>query len=87
MHQNQIGKVEGDVHVHASPQKWHPLRTKNLVKIFENKASSDDVTGDTFKVLGGKQNQPIRCTVTLGRELEIDVTKPKQRMHHSDWRK
>ena len=75
--------------MHASPQKRQPLRTKILVKIFENKekASSDDVTGDIFKILGGKQNQPVGCTVTLGRELELDVTKSTQRMHHSDWRK
>ena len=80
-------KSEGDMK--ASTQKWHPQSTKSLVKLFEEKAStsSDDFTGDKFKILGGKQNQLIRCTVTLGRELGLDVTKPQQRMHHSDWRK
>ena len=75
--------------VQASPQKRQLLRTKNLVKMFENrkKTDSDDITGDKFKILGGKLSQPMRCTVTLGRELELDVTKIKEKMHHSDWRK
>ena len=73
----------------ASPLKRQPLRTKTLVKLFENrkKADSDDITGDNFKSLGGKLNQPMRCTLTLGRELELDVTKIAEKMHRSDWRK
>ena len=47
---------EGDAHlgVQASPQKRQLLRTKNLVKMFENrkKTDSDDITGDKFKKIG-----------------------------------